>query len=201
MLIDEVPLAAPAAPLADLLRLGSQGQGVSEGFGADVVLEHVGGRHVNGEVEDFCRLAPKSSEVEQGPLGLQLDEQVDVALGATFSPGDGAEDAQLADAVPTRCLEEGTAMPAQLLGRLTQLTAYRAALGRSFADWSRLQPQLAAAREEETFKGRKGGQGGARLVAGKSRLGGSGLGCQLCLRETRFGAAVLYELPDAVHLW
>jgi len=52
---------------------------------ADAVLEHVGGCDVYRQVKDFSGLAAKRGKVEEGAVGLEINEQVYVAVSRCFT--------------------------------------------------------------------------------------------------------------------
>lgn len=62
-------------------RRGSQRQRLTENLGTDAVLQHVGRRDVNRHPQDVLSLAPESSDVEERPARLEVDEEVDIARG------------------------------------------------------------------------------------------------------------------------
>jgi hypothetical protein len=89
-----------------------------------VILEHVGGRDVYGQVENFSGLAAKSSKVEEGVAGLEVDEEVYVAFVRCFAACERAEGTQMTDAVSFRGVEQYAALASQLFCLRAELTPY-----------------------------------------------------------------------------
>lgn len=60
---------------------------LEQNFGADALLEHVDRCDVDGHGEDLFGLATKGDEIEERPIGLEINEKVDVScsVGVTAS--------------------------------------------------------------------------------------------------------------------
>jgi len=52
------------------------------------------------EESDFAGLAAECGKVEEGATGLQVDEEIYIAVGRCFTAGDGPKGAHVIDAVP-----------------------------------------------------------------------------------------------------
>lgn len=90
-----------------------QWQGSFEDLVADAVLQHVGSRDVDGEVEEFCDFMPEADEVEKGPPGLQLDEKVNVASQVSLSLNHRAKYPGVGNSALVSCSENGTPLVLQ----------------------------------------------------------------------------------------
>ena len=102
----------------------------------------------------------EADEVKECPVGRELDEEVDVALGRVVAPRDGAEDTNVANPMPLRRLFEPSSRSRK------ESTATRGSPMGSRALRSRLRPEDegAPARGEESLKGRKRWRRGAGFV-------------------------------------
>lgn len=81
------------------------------------VRQHVGGGHVNAHAEDLRCLTTESDEVEQGPLGIKLNEQVDVAVRPLVVTGNRSEYSNVVRTVAFRRCKERLATLSNALSR------------------------------------------------------------------------------------
>lgn len=49
---------------------------------------------IDFSAQEILQIHLQGAEVQQGATGLELDEEIDIAVGTSFASGDGAEDAQ-----------------------------------------------------------------------------------------------------------
>jgi len=66
----------------------------------------VGDRYIYSEAEEVFSLLLKPDQVEERAVGIQVDEEVDIALGCLLFASDGPKHAKVADPVPTGGREE-----------------------------------------------------------------------------------------------
>ncbi len=69
---------------------------------------------MDAHTKDVLCVLLKSDKVEQSPAGLDLHEQVDVAIEGIISPSNGAEYAKISHAVLFCRLFKGDSEPANL---------------------------------------------------------------------------------------
>jgi hypothetical protein len=64
---------------------------------------HAGlGQDIDLSLKEFFEVLTERNEIEKGPTGLHLDQQVDVAIGTILPAGDRSKDADVAGAVACR---------------------------------------------------------------------------------------------------
>src|SRR5215218_9774205 len=81
---------------------GSQGDRVPFDGCPHVGLQPVVGYHVDRNSENVFQLVPDPGQTDQAELTVEVDEQVDVAVGSVVAAGGAAEQAEVADPVPGR---------------------------------------------------------------------------------------------------
>jgi hypothetical protein len=60
------------------------------------------GQNIDLSLKEFFEVLTERNEIEQGPTGLHLDQQVDVAIGTILPAGDRSKDADVACTVACR---------------------------------------------------------------------------------------------------
>ena len=79
------------------------------------------GQNIDPSLKELFGVLTVRNEIEQGPTGLHLDQQVDIAIGTILPAGDRSKDADIARAVralPSRLSSGRRQEPRQTTGTL-----------------------------------------------------------------------------------
>lgn len=80
------------------------------------------GHHINRAPEQLLEFHHESAEIEKAAAGLQIDEEVNVAVGASFAAGDRAKDADVPRPVSRRNSQD--LLPLSIYFRRSKLHAH-----------------------------------------------------------------------------